>query len=104
MDIRNLVSKVLFYKDDLKEYDFNLPDVPQDNIVQSEEGSSAKKQEYIFSSIKDNLNYLKVQYNSLINSDVVIRNFKLIANNKSYNAFIFYIDGMVNNDNINDFI
>ena len=104
MNIRNLISKVLFYEDDIKEYDFNLPDVPQDNIIESEEGAPAEKQEYISSSLEDNLNYLKVQYNYLINSDVVIRDFKLIANNKSYNAFIFYIDGMVNSDNINDFI
>lgn len=58
----------------------------------------------IESSISLNLNYVQSVYNTLINSDIVVRNFLLECQNKEYKAFIIYIDGMVNNDLINKFI
>lgn len=50
----------------------------------------------------DNLNFLKFKYNSLINSDVIIREFALTARNTEYNAILIYIDGMVDSKIIND--
>lgn len=50
----------------------------------------------------DNLNFLKFKYNSLINSDVIIREFVLTARNTEYNAILIYIDGMVDSKIIND--
>lgn len=47
---------------------------------------------------------MKIQYNALINSDVVIREFTLSARDKQFKAFILYIDGMVDTQLINDFI
>ena len=61
-------------------------------------------QKNIESSISLNLNYVQSVYNTLINSDIVVRNFLLECQNKEYKAFIIYIDGMVNNDLINKFI
>lgn len=58
----------------------------------------------IFPSLDVNLEYMKVKYNTLINSDIIIREFILNARNKQYKAFIMYIDGMVNTTLINDFI
>lgn len=49
----------------------------------------------------DNLNYLKFKYNTLINSDVIIREFTLTAQNKEYDAILLYIDGMVDSKTIN---
>ena len=40
----------------------------------------------------------------MINSDVVIREFILNARNKQYRAFLLFIDGMVNNDLINNYV
>ena len=40
------------------------------------------------SSLKENLDFLKSKYNSLINSDVVIREFVLIAQNREYRSAI----------------
>ncbi len=51
-----------------------------------------------------NLEYIKTKYNSMINSDIVIREFTLSARNKQYHAFIVYIDGMINSSNMNEFI
>lgn len=58
----------------------------------------------IFTSINKNLEFMKVQYNSLINSDIVIRKFLLRARDKTFDAFLFYIDGMSDAKLINDFV
>lgn len=47
---------------------------------------------------------MKVAYNSLINNDIVIRHFTLIAYGKKFDAFILFIDGMSDTTLINDFI
>ena len=47
---------------------------------------------------------MKVRFNALINSDIVIREFTLTARNKQYNAFLLYIDGMVDTTLINNFV
>lgn len=51
-----------------------------------------------------NQDFLKYKYNTLISTDVVIRNFSLLAQNIEYHAFIIYIDGMVDSSAINNFI
>ena len=58
----------------------------------------------IFPSVEVNLDYLKVKFNVLINSDIKIREFDLNARNKIYKAFIIYIDGMSDSKSINRFI
>lgn len=58
----------------------------------------------VYSMLDLNLEYMKVRYNSLINSDIEIREFILNARNKQYKAFLIYIDGMVNSDAMNNFI
>ncbi len=55
----------------------------------------------ISTNFKENLNYLKTKYNSLINSDVIIREFTLIANNLEYKAALLFIDGMVDTQIVN---
>lgn len=60
--------------------------------------------ENIFSDINQNLNHIKSVYNTLINSDIMIREFTINCRNIQYKAFIVYIDGMVNTNNINHFI
>ena len=52
--------------------------------------------------INENLDYLKSKYNSLINSDIVIREFTLIANNSEYHSALIFIDGMVDTQIINN--
>lgn len=50
----------------------------------------------------ENLNYIKYKYNSLINSDVVIREFSIIANNNEFRAALIFIDGMVDTQVVNN--
>lgn len=102
-DIYNL----FLYKKSSK-YDFSLPNCgsieeKHTNNPYSEDvlAPSLKK---ISSSIDENLDYIKARYNSLINSDVDIREFYIMALDKRYKAFLIYIDGMANADSINNFI
>lgn len=58
----------------------------------------------IYPDIKNNLEYIKNKFNSLINSDIKIREFDLFADGNTYRSFILYIDGMSDAKNINRFI
>ncbi len=58
----------------------------------------------IFPSLDVNLEYVKTKYNSMINSDIVIREFNLNARNRQYKAFLLFIDGMVDTDLINNYV
>ena len=58
----------------------------------------------IFPSLDVNMEYIKVKYNLMINSDIVLREFTLNARNKQYRAFLLFIDGMVNMDLVNNYV
>ena len=79
-------------------YEFSL-DMSTNNSPEEPE-----EQKNVFQSLPVNLEYIKTKYNTLINSDIVTREFKIPIRNIEYSAFLLYIDGMVNNDSINDFI
>lgn len=97
-----------------EKYRFTLPETAQEqeensdlNFTQSapsenliEEG----KKENVYASVDVNLEYLKVKYNTLINSDINLREFTLMAKDKEYKAFLLYIDGMIDSTTINDFV
>ena len=94
-------------------YEFSIPETSDEtlqmsafNNAQNKHSSSTKPNENtsIFSNLNQNLKYMKIKYNTLINSDIVIREFTLRANNNQYKAFLFYIDGMSDTKLINDFV
>ena len=110
--LKNKIVEVLTKTPDTK-YDFLLPETSdesskmntfsqENNEIQSNNNSAETTN--IFSSFDKNLEFMKIQYNALINSDVVIREFTLSARDKQFKAFILYIDGMVDTQLINDFI
>lgn len=101
--------KNTFYPNNEEHYDFILPEnsaesVESNDEVKTDEINSQKDPESVFPSLSVNLDFLKVKYNTLINSDIVIREFTLTARNRQYNAFLIYIDGMVDTKIINDFV
>ena len=71
---------------------------------QENEDNFVLKNDKIFSSVDVNFEFVKTKYNTLINSDIVLRDFILNARGKQYKAFILYIDGMINSEILNDFI
>lgn len=101
--------KNTFYPNNEEHYDFILPEnsaesVESNDEVKTDEINSQKDPESVFPSLSVNLDFLKVKYNTLINSDIVVREFTLTARNRQYGAFLIYIDGMVDTKIINDFV
>ena len=96
MKIKNLFK----YKPP-ENYDFNIQ-TTENAIVQ--DLYYEKIEEKVFPSFQKNLEFIQSRFNSLINSDVIIREFKIICKNKQYNAFLVYIDGLTDSVIINDFI
>ena len=104
MKFKQIINSLLTYIPE-KHYDFNLSeDSTNNNIDDNSNLPITQKDTTIFPSLNVNLEYMKTQYNSLINSDIVIREFIINAKGKQYNAFIVYIDGMVNSQILDDFI
>lgn len=84
-------------------YLFNLSDSKTQNnnnaIISLQDNHQA-----IYPSISVNLEYIQTKYNTLINSDIKIREFDVTVRNKVYKAFILYIDGMSDSKSISRFI
>lgn len=86
-----------------KKYVFDLPTSQTQNNENKIRPLEETKQK-VYPSAEVNLEYIKVKFNTLINSDVKIREFDLTARDKVYKAFILYIDGMSDTKLINRFI
>lgn len=82
-------------------YDFNIQTTEN---ATAQDLNSEKIDEKVFSSFQKNLEFIQSKFNSLINSDIVLRDFNLKCNGKQYNAFLVYIDGMTDSVIINDFV
>ena len=98
MDFKNFFYNLFKYNSN-KNYDFSIINDKVDTVPHLEEETNS-----IFPSIKENLDFMKSKYNTLLNSDIVIREFNLFVYNQNHKCFIIYIDGMVDGISINDFI
>ena len=88
-------------------YEFSLleEDTSSSNSsVDDKDNTNKTEPKDIYPSLDVNMELMKIKYNALINSDIIIREFTLNARSKQYNAFIMYIDGMVDSQLINDFV
>ena len=97
MKIKDILTKTFTYTPK-NAYYFSLPDNPENNTKNTEESQN------IFTNIDKNLDYIKIKYNLLINSDIITREFILNARGKQYKAFLLYIDGMIDSKILNDFV
>ena len=86
------------------EYNFSLPESDQTTITNDTQISQLEKKVNIFPSLNVNIEYMRTKYNLLINSDVILREFTINARGKQYNAFLIYIDGMVDSEIMDKFI
>lgn len=117
--IRQYFHKI-FYEDSPNNYDFTIGDTTN-SIVTDRSTSYSKNdsdltlnnevlkvfdtsEDKVFQALDVNLDYIKVRFNSMINSDINIREFTLNARNKQYKAFLVYIDGMIDQDIMNNYI
>lgn len=98
--LKNILNNIFKYKEK-NEYEFVLPQ-SSNNI--SDNDFEKIDSEVVSANLNTNLDYLKIKYNMLINKDIKIRDFVLTIQGKKVPAFLLYIDGMVDNDNINNFV
>ncbi|MCI8482043.1 MAG: spore germination protein [Clostridia bacterium] len=97
----------LFSYQPKEQYHFSIPETSEElspENSQKEASSITPPAKDIFPSISVNLEAITTRFNTLINSDIIIRQFSLIAKNKEYKAFLLYIDGMVDTTSINHFV
>lgn len=102
MKIKDFINNTFGYKPK-NEYQFTLPDNPEID-TEKYNNTNSDKTENVYPQIDANLNYIKTKYNTLINSDIITREFTLNTGSKQYKAFILYIDGMVDSQILNDFV
>lgn len=98
--IKNVFNKIFKYTENTA-HEFILPN--NSNNIDDKEFEKIDN-EIVSSILEDNLEYLNVKYNMLINSDIKTRDFVLTIQNKKIPATLIYIDGMVNNDTISNFV
>jgi len=96
MNINNFLKNLTKYK---KTYNFSILNDKFDNVP-----APSEKEPNVFLNLNENLDFLKSKYNTLINSDIKIREFNMFAQNKNQKCFIIYIDGLVDTISINEFI
>ena len=107
-NLKDLFTNIFLYKEPQDIYDFSLPESGnKDNENNNKENispSNENSKQNIYSSLSVNLDYIKVKYNTLINSDIKLREFKLNIKGKEYNSLLLFIDGMIDSESINNFI
>lgn len=104
MKLNEFFKSILTYNPP-RSYDFSMTNYPDSNAqVTNISNNNSETPKNIFSSLSVNLEFMKTKYNLLINSDIVLREFTLNARGKQYNAFLVYIDGMVNSKIMDEFI
>lgn len=108
-NLKELFSNIFLYREPQDTYDFSLPESGNEsnssnntkNISPDDEGNAKQN---IYKALSVNIDYIKVKYNTLINSDIKLREFKLNIKGKEYNAMLLFIDGMIDSESINNFI
>lgn len=101
-NFKNKLKELFFYEPN-HTYDFVL----SENSTSSEKGNPPQNilpDCNIYENLAKNYEYLKVQYNSLINSDIILRPFVININNKVYNALFIGIDGMISSELVNNYL
>jgi spore germination protein KA len=107
-NLKNILSSLFLYKEPQNNYEFSIAENELENktneSIYNEPLPDKSDEQTIYPSLSVNIDYIKTKYNTLINSDIVLREFKLNIKGKQYNALLLFIDGMINSNSINDFI
>ncbi len=103
MTFKNLFDSLFAYKPPV-DYSFSLPENNSSTSMPEAKANEPEEKVKIFPSLNVNIEYMRTKYNLLINSDVILREFTINARGKQYNAFIAYIDGMVDSQVMDQFV
>lgn len=102
-NVVNIIKKLFLYTPPKPSYKFALPE-DSTNKITSNSSSDLQLPNEIVTSLDTNLTNLKVRYNALINSDIILREFSLSINGNFYKALIVCIDGMIDSELVNNFL
>ena len=100
MSFKEFFIKTFAYTPEEK-YNFYLKDNNFDNSKKTNENMTNSK---IFPSLDVNLDIVKEIYKLKKNSDISIREFTLPIKSKNFKAFLLYIDGIIDQNSVNNFI
>lgn len=102
----NDMKKIFLYNPPDAHYEFSLPENSslETQVQGVGNASDASIINNITTSVDKNLTNLKVRYNALVNSDIILREFNLTVHGVSYKALIVCIDGMIDSDLVNNFL
>ena len=100
MSLKEMFNNLFAYTPEIN-YQFTI----SENTHQSSPNTNQQENiTNIFPSLQINIEYIRTRYNLLINSDIILREFTMNAQGKQYDAFLIYIDGMVDSKIMDDFI
>lgn len=104
MSLKDTFNKLFSYIPE-NNYQFSITENTHlDSQIINEQTNKNNSKVEIFPSLQINIEYIKTRYNLLINSDIILREFTMNAQGKQYDAFLLYIDGMVDSKIMDDFI
>ena len=100
MSLKEMFNNLFSYTPE-RNYQFTI----SENSHQiSQNANQQNNKTNIFPSLQVNIEYIKTRYNLLINSDIILRKFTMNAQGKQFDAFLIYVDGMVDSKIMDDFI
>lgn len=99
-----LENLVKYVPDNTHKFDLSAITESETISIEAEKSNNDTTLEIVSKKLSKNENFLKHKYNTDQSKDIVVRNFSLIVNDTKYNAFIIFIDGMIDSSIVNDFI
>lgn len=110
-NLKLFLQSLFFYHEPNDTYNFSLPEKSDEEASKSAEQTSIlsesdeqENKQNLYDTLSVNIDFIKTKYNTLINSDIVLREFNLNIRNKEYKAVLLFIDGMVDSELIDNFI
>jgi len=109
--LKHFFKSLFFYHEPRDTYEFSLPEKNDEEASKKlntnnslSDPDEQENNQNLYNTLSVNIDFIKVKYNTLINSDIILREFNLSIRNKEYKACLLFIDGMVDSELIDNFI
>ena len=107
--LKHFFKSLFFYHEPRDTYEFSLPEKNDEEASKKVNPKlfnpdEQENNQNLYNTLSVNIDFIKVKYNTLINSDIILREFNLSIRNKEYKACLLFIDGMVDSELIDNFI
>lgn len=101
MKFSKCIQSLFEFKEPPYRTDFSINRTQKMALYDVREEKQSHKDTYVTNNIEENLSYIKNRFSYPLNNDIVIRELTLRQNRR---AFVMFIDGMVNTDNVDEAI